>query len=75
MTFADSTKAQDKAKAAVRYSGLIRMRHDARIEQRGRLERILVEEIGAHQLTLDSRERGVVGKRVFHFFGARLENL
>ena len=75
MTFADGAKAQDETKAPVRRSGLIRMCHDARIEQRGRFERILVEKVCAHQLALHLRKRGMVGKRLFHFLGARLEHL
>ena len=75
MAFADSTKTQDEAKAAFRRSGLIGMRHDTRIEQRRRLERIFVEKICADELPLDLRERGMIGERIFHLRGARLESL
>jgi hypothetical protein len=75
MTLADGTKTQDEAEAALRRSGLIGMRHDARIEQCRGLERIFVEKIGAHELALRPREHGMVGQRRFHFRGTRLESL
>ena len=75
MAFADGTKAEDEAQAAFRRAGLIGMRDDARIEQRRRLERIFVQKIGADELPLDLRERGMVGQGLFHLVGACLEGL
>src|SRR5580692_7743048 len=75
MAFANSTKTEDETKTAFRRPGLIGMRHDARIEQRRRLERIFVEKIGADELALDLRERGMIGQRIFHLRGTGLESL
>ena len=75
MAFADGTKTEDEAQAALRRPGLIGMRHDTRIEQRRRLERLFVEKIGAHELPLHLRERGMIGQRIFHLCGSGLEAL
>ena len=75
MAFADGTKAEDETKAALRGSGLIRMRDDTRIEERRGLERIFIEKIGADELALDLCERSMIGQRIFHLRGARLEGL
>src|ERR1700760_1762566 len=75
MAFAASTKTEDKTKAIFGRPRLIGMRHDARIEQRRCLERILVEKIGADELALDLGERDMIGQRIFHLRGTRLESL
>ena len=75
MSFADGAKAQDKAKAAVRHTGLIRMGHDARIEQRRGFKRILIEKVGPHQLPLHLGERSMIGKRLLHLLSAYFERL
>ena len=68
MPFADRAHAQNEAAALHRGAGLVEMCHDARIEQRRRLEGILVEKVGPDQLPLHLGERGVsqwlVGKRM-----------
>ena len=73
MSLADGTQAQNEAQAAGRNSRLIGMRHDAGIEQRRRLERILVHEIGADELALHFRKAAVRRERLLHFVGADLE--
>ena len=52
---------------------LIGVRDDARIEQRGRLERILVQEVGADQLALSLVNGACAGESILHFVGPRLE--
>ncbi len=49
MTFTRGPEAQDKTQRAGRQVGLVRMRHDRGIEERGGFERILVTEIGAEE--------------------------
>src|SRR4029077_5693615 len=75
MPFSNRTQAQYEASSALRRAGLIGVSDDARIEQRGRLERILVEEIGTHQLALFPCESGVRRERFLHFIGTCLEYL
>ena len=50
MTFADRTKAENEAQTAFRRIRLIRMRYNARIEQRRRLKRIFVQEVSADRV-------------------------
>src|SRR5258705_2521431 len=75
MPLSNRTQAQYEASSALRRPGLIGVSNNARIEQRGRLERILVEEIGAHQSALFPCESGVRREGFFHFIGTRLEYL
>src|ERR1700712_5089865 len=51
------------------------MRYDAGIEQRRRLERILIEEISSDQLALDAGKSAVSRQRLLHLVGAELEFL
>lgn len=75
MPFADSAKAQDKSTPLDRCAGLIGMANDARIEQRRRLERILVQKICADETALRLIQFGMRFKRFFHLGGARLEDV
>jgi hypothetical protein len=52
VTFADGTKAQNEATAIFRRAGLVRVPHDARIEQSGRFERVLVKKVRPNQAAL-----------------------
>lgn len=51
------------------------MRHDTWVEQRGRFERILIQEVGPRQLALLLRECDMCIEGLFHFVSARLEQL
>ena len=73
MTFSNGPQTEDEAARAARHRGLIRMRDDAWIEKRCRLEGVLVQEVGAHELALHLRERTVHGGNDFHGVGTRLE--
>src|ERR1700745_300420 len=75
MAFADSTEAQNETEAALRRSGLIGMRDDTRIEECRGPKHICVEKISANELPLGLGERDMVGQRLFHLRGARLEGL
>jgi hypothetical protein len=74
MSFSDRAQAQDETPRSHRRPGLIRMSDDARIEQGRRLERILIQEIGADELPLGLRESHMRREGIFHFVGACLEN-
>ena len=56
-------------------SRLVRMRHDAGIEQRRRFEGIFVQEVGADELALHFGKRAVRQQRLLHFVGPALERL
>ena len=56
-------------------SRLVRVRHDAGIEQRRRFERIFVQEVGADELALYFGKRTVRQQRLLHFVGPALERL
>ena len=75
MPFPDGAKTQDEATPAFRRTRLVRVRDDARIEQRRRLERIFMHKIGADQLALHLGKNNMSSKGVFHFLGTRLECL
>src|SRR6478736_5585047 len=75
MPFADRAQAENESPAARRHSRLIWIGNDTRVEQRRRLERILMQEIGADQPALVKRERGMCGQGLFHLICARLEGL
>src|SRR5258705_10596765 len=75
MPLSNRTQAQYEASSALRRPGLIGVSNNARIEQPGRLERILVEEIGAHQSALFPCESGVRREGFFHLIGTRLAYL
>src|SRR6185437_3778735 len=75
MPFADGPQAENEAQAAFRRSRLIGVRHDAGVEQRGGLERIFVEKIGAEKLALDLGKSVVCRERVFHVVGTKLKGL
>ena len=73
MSFSDGAKTKDETATALRGTGLVRMRDDAWIEQRGCLERVFVQKIRPDQLALDRGEARMGRKRDFHLAGARLE--
>ena len=75
MAFADGTEAQNKAQAALRNSRLVRVWHDAGIEQRRRFEGIFVQEVGADELALYFGKRTVRQQRLLHFVGPALKRL
>ena len=75
MPFADGAKAQDEPAAILRRAGLVGMPDDARIEQGRRLERILVQKIGADQPALRLVQYGMRLERLLHLGGARLEDV
>ena len=75
MSFADGAQTENEAQAALRRARLVGMRHDARVEQRRRFERIFVEKIGADQLPLVFGKGAVRRQGLLHLVGARLERL
>src|SRR5437899_8843194 len=75
MAFACRAKADSKAQAPLRRTRLVGVRYDAGIEQRGSLERIFVQKIGADQLALDAGKSAVRRQRLFHDVSTRLERL
>src|SRR5687768_11201062 len=75
MALADGAKAENKAQAAGRAVRLVRVRHDAGIEQRRGFERIFVQKISADQLALNLGKRAVSRQRLFHDVGSGLERL
>ena len=75
MPFADRTKAQNEPTAIYRRTGLVRVAHDARIEQGRRFERVLVKEVGSDQAALRLVQYGMRLQRIFHLGRARLEDL
>ena len=75
MPFANGPETENEAQAAFRRARLVRMRHDAGIEQCRGLERIFVQEIGPDQLALDAGKSAVSRQRLFHLVGAELEFL
>ena len=75
MSLADRTQAENETSAARRYSRLIRMGHDTRIEQSSCFERIFVQKVRADEPALVLGERRVFGEGVFHLSRASLERL
>ena len=75
MSFAHSAQAQDKAPPADGRTRLIGVADNTRIEQRGRLEGIFMQEIGTDQPALVLREGSVARESLLHFICARLEGL
>ena len=75
MTFTDGTKTQDETTAVLWSTGLIRVSDDARIEQSGRLERVLMKKICADQAALRLVQFGMRCQRVFHLCGAHLKDI
>src|SRR6266852_4214498 len=75
MPLSDSAKAQDESAAILRRAGLVWVSDNARIEQGGRLEGVLVEKIRPDQSALRLIQFSMRFERVFHLFGARLEDI
>ena len=75
MAFADGAKAQDEPAPAVPHTRLVRVTNNARIEQGRRLERILMQEIGADQLTLSFGKHGMWIECSFHLSRTNTEQL
>ena len=73
MSLACGTQAEDESPPAMRCTRLIGMADNTGIEQRRRFERILVEEIGAHQPSLVLGKRSVRLKGLCHLIRTRLE--
>src|SRR6185437_11289948 len=73
MTFTDRAETQDEAALAGRHARLIWMGDNARIEQSGGFERILVHEVRANELTLRFGESDMAMERIFHFVSASLK--
>jgi hypothetical protein len=72
---ADGTKAQNEPTPVLRGAGLIRVPHDARIEQGRRFERVLMKKVRSDQAALRLVEYRMRLEHLFHLCGARLENL
>ncbi len=70
VAFTHSAQAQDEAPAADGRTRLIGMADNTRIEQRRRLEGILMQEIGAYQPALVLREGNVAGESLLHLIRA-----
>ena len=64
MAFADRPQAQHEPDLARGAAGLVRMRHDGRVEQRCGLQRVLLGEVGADQPPSRGAHRDVVGQPV-----------
>src|SRR5258706_7391934 len=75
MPLSDSAKAQDESAAILRRAGLVWVSDNARIEQGGRLEGVLVEKIRPDQSALRLSQFSMRCERLFHLFGARLEDI
>src|SRR4051794_24839591 len=75
MAFADGAKAQNEPAALLRCATLVRVAHDARIEQRRRLERIFVQKIRPNQPALRLAPCWMRIKDRLHLGGAGLENV
>lgn len=75
MSFADGAQTQDETTAIFRRASLVGVLDDARIEQGRGLERVFVEKICADQAALRCVQFGMGFQRVFHFCGARLEDI
>ena len=64
VAFARGAQTQDETQRALWHAGLVGVRHDGRIEQRRRLRRILVREVGADKhLPFGRRQRLIGGSR------------
>src|SRR5947207_3163387 len=74
MPFTHGAKAHDEAGPALWCSRLIGVPHDARIEQSGCLERVLVKKISSHQAALRLAQHGMRLERLLHLRGAGLED-
>lgn len=75
MPFPSCTQTEDETSPPRGHSGLIRVTHDTRIEQRSRFEGVFVHEVRANEATLILRERRVGSQGIFHLNGTRLEDL
>ena len=75
MPLSDGAKAQDESAAILRGAGLVWVSDNARIEQGGRLEGVLVEKIRPDQSALRLSQLSMRCERLFHLFGARLEDI
>src|SRR3984957_11070321 len=73
MALSDRAQAQYETSRALRRTGLIDVRHDARIEQRRGLKRILQQEIGTEQSALLSGKGGMCDKGRLRLVSARLK--
>ena len=60
MPLTDRAQAQDEPEPARREARLVGMRDDGRVEQGGRLDRVLVGEPGTHEVAALVGQRGVV---------------
>ena len=74
MSLADCAQAQDESAAAVWRVRLIRVGHNARIEQRGGFEGILVQEVSPHEPALILSEGWMSVKSRAHLIRPRLED-
>jgi len=72
--FANASQRQYKPYVSSRYTRLIGMRYNARIEQRRRLERIFFAEMGADQKRLLVLDRTMVDQQNIHFVEAPSQN-
>ena len=67
-------RLENETTAVFRRAGLVGMSHDARIEQGGRFERVLVQKVGPDQAALRLVQDGMWLQRLFHLSGACLED-
>jgi hypothetical protein len=75
MPLAYGTETENEAHAASRRTRLIGVRHNAGVKQGRGFERILIQKIGADQLTLGSGKDSMRCESFLHFIRAGLERL
>ena len=75
MPFADGAETENEANGAFSHARLIRVRHDARVEQGRGFERIFVEKISPDQAALRLAQWSMWIERLLHLRGARFKNL
>src|ERR1700733_15230805 len=74
MSFPDTAQAENDPTTAGGRPGLIGVRDDAWVKQGGGLERVLVQEIGAHETALRDAKDGVRFQRRIDLGGARIHH-
>jgi hypothetical protein len=73
MSFSKSAQTKHEAHRAFWGARLIGVKDDAWVEQRRGLEAVLLQKVGADELTLDGRKGRMHRQRGLHFFSTRLE--
>src|SRR5258706_148932 len=75
VTFTRGPQTQDETKRSPGQIGLVRMRHDGRIEQRGGFRRIFVREVSSDERLPFWRRHARVGQVMTHLHEAIAEQL